>query len=57
MQKQQPRMAGSNSKEFRGLGAKNRVKLELLLSTPGLRVIFKEVGVLFSKTDRANRYV
>ena len=25
--------------------------------TLGLRVIFKEVGGLFSKTDRANRYI
>ena len=39
------------------LGAKNRVKLELLLNMPGLRVIFKEVGGRFGKTDRANRYV
>ena len=57
MQKVKGWTAGSKSKELRGLGVNFWTKLQILLNTPGLRVIFKEVGGLFSKTDRANRYV
>ena len=57
MQKVKGWTAGSKSKELRGLGVNFWTKLQILLNTPGLRVIFKEVGGLFSKTDRANCYV
>ena len=48
--------SGSILRKARGLSAKNKVKLQLLLNTPGLRVNLKKVGGLFSKTDRVNRY-
>jgi len=48
LQKQQPRMAGSNSKEFRGLGAKFWTKLHILLNRGGLRVEYRKAEGLFS---------
>ena len=50
-------MAGSNSKELRGLGVKVWTKLQLLLTIGGLRVDFKEKEGLFSKRARPNQYV
>ena len=44
-------MAGSNSKEFRGLGAKFWTKLQFLLNRGGLRVDIGKVGGLFRKTS------
>ena len=49
MQKQQPRTAGSNSKEFRGLGANFWTKLQFLLNRGGLRVDIGKVGVSLEK--------
>jgi hypothetical protein len=49
-------MAGSISKKLRGLNAKNRAYLELLLNGGGLRVDSKETQGLFSKAARANWY-
>ena len=45
---------GSKFKKLRGLLAKIWAKLQILLNTPGLRVIFKEVGGLFSKNPGRN---
>ena len=49
MQKQEPRTAGSNSKEFRGLGANFWTKLQFLLIRGGLRVDIGKVGVSLEK--------
>ena len=49
-------MVGSKTGKLRGLNAKNRADLELFLNCSGLRVDFKEVQGLFSKTAMANRY-
>jgi hypothetical protein len=48
---------GSISKELRGLNAKNRAYLELLLNRGGLRVDSKETQGLFSKTAWLKRYL
>jgi hypothetical protein len=45
-------MVGSISKKLRGLNAKNRAYLELLLNGGGLRVDSKETQGLFSKAAR-----
>ena len=56
MQKDRDWMAGSKTGKLRGLNAKNRADLELFLNCSGLRVDFKEVQGLCSKTATANRY-
>ena len=43
-------MVGSNSKEFRGLGANFWTNLQILLTRVGLRVESTKVQGLFSKT-------
>jgi hypothetical protein len=50
-------MAGSISKKLRGLNAKNRAYLELLLNGGGLRVDSKETQGLFNKSAEANWYL
>jgi len=49
-------MAGTISRKFRGLRAKNRTWLELFLNAQGLRVYLKETQGLFSKTTRPKGY-
>jgi hypothetical protein len=55
VQKLQGWMAGSISKELRGLNNKNRTNLEILLNGGGLRVDSEETQGLFNKSAGANR--
>ena len=57
MQNCQGWTAGSNLKKLRGVRAKFWAKLQILLNTDGLRVELKEVGGLFSKKAKPNRYI
>ena len=50
-------MAGSKTGKLRGLNTKNRADLELLLNWRGLRVNFRKVQGLFSKTARPKGYL
>ena len=45
-------MAGSNSKEFRGLGANFWTNLQILLTRGGLRVESRKIEGLFKKNAR-----
>ena len=47
-------MVGSNSKEFRGLGANFWTKLQFLLKRDGLRVDTKKDGGFFNKNPGRN---
>ena len=49
-------MAGSISKELRGLGANFWTNLQILLTRGGLRVEFKEKEGLLCKNSRTKRY-
>ena len=57
MQKDRDWMAGLKTGKLRGLNAKNRAYLELLLNWIGLRVDSRKVQGLFNKKARPNRYV
>ena len=57
MQKDRGWMAGSKTRKLRGLNAKNRADLELLLNWCGLRVNSRKVQGLFSKTARPKGYL
>jgi hypothetical protein len=46
-------MAGSIFKKLRGLNAKNRACLEILLNGGGLQVVFRKAQGFFSKTATA----
>jgi hypothetical protein len=55
-QKHRGWMAGSISKESRGLNTKNWADQQILLNGTGLRVDSNRVQGLFSKPTRPNRY-
>jgi len=54
VQKGQAWMAGTNSKELRGLGAKFWAKLQLFLKRDGLRVDIKKDWGFFNKNPGQN---
>ena len=56
MQNQWVWTADSKLGKFRGLSAKNRTKLEILLNKAGPRVDFKVTQGLFNKSARAKGY-
>ena len=56
MQNCQGWMAGSNLKKLRGVRAKFWAKLQILLNGTRLRVDFKRVQGLFSKSARPKGY-
>ena len=56
MQNQRAWMAGTISRKFRGLRAKNRTWLELFLNAQGLRVDNYKLQGLLCKTYQPNRY-
>jgi hypothetical protein len=56
VQKLQGWMAGSISKELRGLNDKNSTNLQIILNEGGLRVDSKETQGLFSKAARRRTF-
>jgi len=57
VQNQRAWTAGTISRKFRGLRAKNRTWLELFLNAQGLRVEYEETEGLFSKKSSADRFL